>query len=147
MLLRKPARGAAMPLVLGVDCLDAPKDPRQVFEHNDALSQRQPIAQTGVLDEQRESRSQITYAAVAEPPAAHLHVAVLGHTKLGAGLPDEVPVRLRRACGDLARNDLPTVFGQGLGPVERDAKLLRSLFGEVDEPGELLVLLPVGLPL
>src|SRR5712664_947717 len=76
MFFGQLARGAAVLLVAGLDVSYAAQDFRHVLKSDDALAHRQPITQPGVLNQQRQTRGEITNTAIAEPPGTHFHVTL-----------------------------------------------------------------------
>src|SRR6266545_5336202 len=137
---------AAVPLVIGVDAGDAPDGFDRVGEGHDAFTRGHPLLEARVLDQHGPARSQITHTAIAEPPAAHFHIAILGHAEFGARLLNELAIARRRSGYDFTRHNFPAVAGEHLrlGPHLGDAELLRRQARKIEELLEFLVALSVG---
>src|SRR5882672_4709536 len=111
-----------MSLVRGIDLFDPVQDFGVILKRQDPLAGRQPIAQAGVLDQDWQTRSEITDTSVTEPAGSHLDVTMFGHSKLCAGLLDKLAISLRGAGDKFARDYFPPMIGQIRRPVQRDAK-------------------------
>src|SRR6266498_5294496 len=140
------ARGAAVPLVVGVDAPHAGGSFVQTAEGHHSFTHREPVAQTGVLDQHRPTGGEVTNAPVAEPAAAHFDVTILRHADLRAGILDEGAVRSRWSRNNFPRRDFPAVAYQQLrfDAHLREAKFLRRQSRQAQEAGKFLVALPIG---
>src|SRR3546814_266204 len=114
MALRQRPGSPTMPSVIVVYRFDCPDCPLGVREGDQPLPSRQPVAETGILRQDRLARCQIAYAAIAEPAAAGRHVAALGDAQLGAGCLYEITIEFRCPGRPPAGYDLPAMRCQRL---------------------------------
>src|SRR6266567_4269190 len=136
-----------MSLVTGIDRFNSAQDSSVILKSQDPFANRQPITQARVLDQDRQTRSEIADTPVTEPARPHLNVTVFRHSKLRPRLLDKLAIGLRSASGDFTGNYFPATIGQIRRSVQGDAKALGRARGQIDEPGELAILLAESLTL
>ncbi len=135
-----------MPLVAGVDGLDAAHRLARVAEAHDPLVGRQGVAQARVLQQGRPPRGEVAGRPVADPAALQRHVAVLRDAELRARAAHEGAVVLGRPRHDPAGAHLPAARDERLrvGAGQRQVEGLPRAPGQVGEPGEFAVLVSVA---
>src|SRR6266702_3799327 len=101
-----------MSLVSGIDLFYPGQDFGVILKRQHPLPDREPVDQAGVLDQDRQVGSEITYTSVTEPTRAHLDVSMFGYAKFRAGFLNKLAISLRRSRGDFARDYLPAIIRQ-----------------------------------
>ena len=141
VLARDVSRASRVPLVVGVDAIDAGErlvDRREGQESDPGRQMRSPA---GVLHQRRAAGRQVAFGTIAEPPGPRRHVRVLRDAEFRLRVVDELAVFVRRTRDMHRIHRVPPVLAQHLlRPVDRELEALGCARRQVEVLQELLVL-------
>src|SRR5438128_2586284 len=92
MLLRDPARGPGMKIVVQIQLPERFEYIPRLGKRKNSGSSREPFSESCVLMQNRTPTGEKTRAAIAKPPASRGDVSVLGDPEIRAGTGDETLV-------------------------------------------------------